>query len=381
MVRRVDLKRVESIGRRFTSRLHDERVSSWLGLWLGVSFTVAFVTGLISHFMQHPPGWPVWPARPVNLYRVTQGIHVIGGLATVPLLLAKLWAAYPKLWQWPPIRSLGHAIKRGFIFLLVAGSLFELSTGILNIAYWYPFPFNFPAAHYWTAYIVMGALVIHVVNEWATVRRSAGSAGSVEVAPGLTRRGLFGLVAGASGLVAAVTVGEAVSPLARLAVLAPRRPGVGPQGLPVNKTAAAALVNQTALDPAWRLVVTGGSAHELSFSLAELGGLPRRTVQLPISCVEGWSAEATWTGVRVRDVLAMAGANRHARVTVESLEPGSRYRTSQLDWAHWHDPSTLLATHLNGAPLALDHGYPCRLIAPNRPGVAQTKWLSRLVIT
>jgi hypothetical protein len=379
------VRRVELIGRRFTSRLHDERVSSWLGIWLGVSFAVAFVTGLISHFMQQPPGWLVWPARPVNLYRVTQGIHVISGLATVPLLLAKLWAAYPKLWQWPPIRSLGHAVERGFIFLLVAGSLFELGTGILNIDYWYPFPFNFPAAHYWTAYIVMGALVIHVVNEWATVRRSVGrptgSAGSAEIAPGLTRRGLFGLVAGASGLVAAVTVGEAVSPLARLAVLSPRRPGVGPQRLPVNKTAATAGVGTTALDPDWRLVVTGGSARELSLSLAELRGLPRRTVRLPISCVEGWSAEATWTGVRVRDVLAMAGADRHARITVESLEPGGRYRTSQLDWPHWHDRRTLLATDLNGAPLALDHGFPCRLIAPNRPGVHQTKWLARLVIT
>ena len=168
------VRRVELIGRQFSSRLHDEHVSSWLGVWLGVSFAAAFVTGLISHFMQHPPGWLVWPSRPVNLYRITEGIHVISGLATIPLLLAKLWVAYPKLWQWPPIRSLGHAVKRGFIGLLVAGSLFELGTGVLNIDYWYPFPFNFPAAHYWTAYIVIGALVIHVVNEWATVRRATG---------------------------------------------------------------------------------------------------------------------------------------------------------------------------------------------------------------
>jgi DMSO/TMAO reductase YedYZ molybdopterin-dependent catalytic subunit len=30
--------------------------------------------------------------------------------------------------------------------------------------------------------------------------------------------------------------------------------------------------------------------------------------------------------------------------------------------------------------LALDHGYPCRLIAPNRPGVMQTKWLASLTV-
>ncbi|HEU5157305.1 MAG TPA: molybdopterin-dependent oxidoreductase [Streptosporangiaceae bacterium] len=393
------VRRAELIGRRFTSRLHDERVSSWLGIWLGVSFAAAFVTGLISHFMQHPPDWLVWPARPVNLYRVTQGVHVISGLATVPLLLAKLWTAYPKLWQWPPIRSLAHAVKRGFIFLLVAGSLFELGTGILNIDYWYPFPFNFPAAHYWTSYILIGALIVHIVNEWDAIRRSVGrpadrSAGDTDgtggaggddttpVASGLTRRGMFGLVAGASGLVAAVTVGEALSPLARFAVLAPRRPGVGPQRLPVNKTAADARVRSAALDPNWRLVVAGGAARALSLSLGELRGLPMRTLRLPISCVEGWSAEAAWTGVRVRDVIALAGgADPHARIMVESLEPSGRYRTSELDWPHWRDPGTLLAVELNGEPLALDHGYPCRLIAPNRPGVLQTKWLARLVIT
>ncbi|WP_148668402.1 molybdopterin-dependent oxidoreductase, partial [Streptomyces sp. WAC05950] len=26
----------------------------------------------------------------------------------------------------------------------------------------------------------------------------------------------------------------------------------------------------------------------------------------------------------------------------------------------------------------LDHGYPARIIAPNRPGVLQTKWVGRL---
>lgn len=84
---------------RFTSRLHDERVGAWLGIWLGISFTSAFVTGLISHVMQQPADWMLWPSRPVNLYRITQGVHVIGGLATIPLLLAKLWTVYPKLWQ------------------------------------------------------------------------------------------------------------------------------------------------------------------------------------------------------------------------------------------------------------------------------------------
>jgi DMSO/TMAO reductase YedYZ molybdopterin-dependent catalytic subunit len=44
------------------------------------------------------------------------------------------------------------------------------------------------------------------------------------------------------------------------------------------------------------------------------------------------------------------------------------------------DPLTLIALRLNGEPLHPDHGYPARLIAPNRPGVLQTKWVGRLTV-
>lgn len=66
-------------------------MAAWLGVWLGIAFSVCFLTGLLSHGIQHPPSWFLWPSRPVNLYRVTQGLHVATGLATIPLLLAKLW--------------------------------------------------------------------------------------------------------------------------------------------------------------------------------------------------------------------------------------------------------------------------------------------------
>ncbi|MEW2353290.1 molybdopterin-dependent oxidoreductase [Spirillospora sp. NPDC029432] len=359
---------------RFTSPLHDERVAAWLGMALGLSFGTAFATGLFSHFMQHPPDWMYWPSRPVNLYRVTQGLHVIGGLATIPLLLAKLWTVYPKLLQWPPVRSVGHAIERALILLLVGASLFQLATGLFNIAYWYPFPFFFPTAHYWTAYILMGALVIHVANEWAKVRRTVMTRPEDTIG----RRRFLLTVAAAGGAVTVTTVGETFTPLADLAVLAPRRPGVGPQALPVNKTAQAAGIAR--VGPSWRLQVQG--PVDLTFSLQDLHTrFPAHTARLPIACVEGWSASGTWEGVRLRDILRTAGAPEDARVRIESMERGGLYRTSWVDPPHWHDPLTLLALRLNGSPLDLDHGHPCRLIAPNRPGVQQTKWVHRLVIT
>ena len=62
----------------FRSTLHDEQVAARLGLWLGVTFSVCMVTGLVSHVAQHPPGWlaPL-PSRPVQLYRVNQGLKPV----------------------------------------------------------------------------------------------------------------------------------------------------------------------------------------------------------------------------------------------------------------------------------------------------------------
>ena len=44
------------------------------------------------------------------------------------------------------------------------------------------------------------------------------------------------------------------------------------------------------------------------------------------------------------------------------------------------DPLTLLALRAQRQALDLDHGFPCRLIAPNRPGVFQTKWIGRIEV-
>ena len=161
----------------FPSRLHDVANAAWLGTLLGVAFGVCMLTGLYSHLLQHQPDWLVVPSRPVDLYRWTQGTHVTTGLACVPLLLAKLWVVYPKLFAWPPARDVGHAVQRGSLLLLVGGAVFQLSTGVANVAKWYPFGFSFTATHYWVGWITIGALLLHIgahgAQAWAAVRAPA----------------------------------------------------------------------------------------------------------------------------------------------------------------------------------------------------------------
>ena len=77
---------------------------------------------------------------------------------------------------------------------------------------------------------------------------------------------------------------------------------------------------------------------------------------------------------------SVVGAPRGARIRLRSLQPHGPFRVTELPADFADDPLTLLALRLDGEPLSLDHGYPCRLIAPNRPGVFQTKWLGSVEV-
>jgi hypothetical protein len=373
-----------------TDPRRSERTAAILGISLGLAFGICFLTGLYSHLAQHPPSWFTLPARPAGLYRFTQGLHVATGIASIPLLLAKLWVVYPKLFRWPPFASSAHALERISLVPLVAGGLFELWTGVANSNLWYPIPLFFPAFHYWVAWITIGALIVHVGAKLSVTRRALArdpapqprppAVDSVEIAGQPSRRGFLVLTGLASLGLTAVTLGQTVKPLERLALLAPRRPSIGPQGFPVNGTAAATRVTDRALDPAFRLLVTGAVTGPLSLSLTQLRALPQHEATLPIACVEGWSANARWRGVRLRDLLVDAGAAEGAEVTVRSLEEGGLYGQSDINAVQASDPDTLLALEVNGEPLHLDHGYPVRLIGPNRPGVMQTKWVHQVEV-
>jgi DMSO/TMAO reductase YedYZ molybdopterin-dependent catalytic subunit len=85
--------------------------------------------------------------------------------------------------------------------------------------------------------------------------------------------------------------------------------------------------------------------------------------------------------VRLRDLVTLVGGDPDRSAwEVESLQATGRYRASTVTPALARDPLTLLALRLGGEVLHPDHGYPARLIAPNRPGVLQTKWVGRITV-
>ena len=382
---------------RFRSRLHDERTATLIGTALGVAFATAFLTGLVSHFLQHPPSWLAHhlPTRPYWGYRFTQGLHVASGTAAIPLLLAKLWTVYPRLFAWPPLKSVAHALERLSILVLVAGAVFELVTGLLNSAQWYVWGNQFPfvQTHYWVAWITVGALVVHLGVKAPAIARGFRRPG--EELPELSelpelpepaelpethhvsRRAFIATTAVAAGTVTVATVGQSVGSLRSVSVLSARDTGVGELGVPVNRTAGQAGITAAAVTSDWRLQV-GGGARGLSLSRQELAALPQTSATLPIACVEGWSVDAHWQGVRISDLMDLAGIAHDADVRVVSMEQNGAYAVMVMERQYVRDPAALLALRLNGRTLTLDHGYPARIIVPNRPGVLQTKWVQRM---
>lgn len=348
-------------------------VAARLGMLLGVCILICFSTGLFSHFLQHPPAWFDAPRSPIWLFQLTQGLHVATGVAAIPLLMLKAAVVFPKLFERPVFGGVKRIAERASIGALMIPMLFQLFTGLLNIAQWYPWKFFFPAAHYATAFVVLGAVSIHVAIKLPIITQAFQRGTEKAYTPGVRRRTVLTAGLAAAGL-AVVTIGtQSIPGLHRLAVLAPRS-GRGPQGMPINRTAAAAGVLESARAEQFRLVIAGPRTVELT--LDQLRAMPQHTVHLPIACVEGWTQYAWWTGVKIADLAALAGLD-DTDLRFASLERGL-YAQSTMEAAKVRDDTSLLALQLGGEDLDIDHGFPCRVIAAARPGVHQTKWVNRI---
>ncbi|MFD4246970.1 molybdopterin-dependent oxidoreductase [Streptomyces sp. NPDC058525] len=403
------------------SPLRGPWLTAVFGLVLLFGVIILFVTGLLSYAAYNPNLSPVndqtpnkgllgfylftWPTSPYWGYRLNQGVHVTLGIVLIPVLLAKLWSVIPKLFEWPPVRSVSHALERLSLLLLVGGAGFEFVTGLLNVQLHYIFPGSFYVLHFYGAWVFIGAFVVHVTFRLrraviAVVKGPRAEqhqplpAGEVPVAggmglispqpatPTISRRGAVWMVgAGSAGLLV-VTMGQSFGGwMRKTALLAPRgqSPGSGPNGFQINKTAASVGIRASDIGPAWRLTVRG-AGRQIVLTKDALYALPRHEAALPIACVEGWSTtDQQWSGVRLADLATLVGLTGDLPpVLVESVQRGGSFGRVVLAANQVRDTRSLLAVEVNGAVLSSDHGYPARIIVPNAPGVHNTKWVTRI---
>lgn len=131
----------------------------------------------------------------------------------------------------------------------------------------------------------------------------------------------------------------------------------------------------------WRLQVDGVTGASRSFTLKELRAMPSVSQYITLACISnpvGGDLISTTllTGVPLRTVLQAAGISGEAvqGVKIECVDDFYEI-VSREDL---QDPRTLLAYAMNQEPLPEAHGFPVRIYIPNRYGMKQPKWITRL---
>jgi DMSO/TMAO reductase YedYZ molybdopterin-dependent catalytic subunit len=129
----------------------------------------------------------------------------------------------------------------------------------------------------------------------------------------------------------------------------------------------------------WRLTIDGLVDRPAAFSLEQLRSFPRRSQITEVSCEEGWSYVAEWTGVRLSHVLNIVGVRPQAKYVVYfSIEP-EWWDSIDIDEAM--HPQTFLTYGMNGQDLPLGNGGPLRMRVPRQLGYKSVKFLTHLTVT
>jgi DMSO/TMAO reductase YedYZ molybdopterin-dependent catalytic subunit len=131
----------------------------------------------------------------------------------------------------------------------------------------------------------------------------------------------------------------------------------------------------------WKLEIGGLVEKPASFTLAELRTMPSRTQTTRHDCVEGWSAIATWEGVKLSALLEHVQPKPEARFIVfycaDPDEDGQKYYES-IDFDEAYHPQTILAYGMNGQTLPVAHGAPIRLRVERQLGYKQAKYVMKI---
>lgn len=156
----------------------------------------------------------------------------------------------------------------------------------------------------------------------------------------------------------------------------------------------------------WTLAIDGESVKtSKTYSLNDLKiKFPLHTYQLTLECGGNGRSEfnppakgnqwtvgavhcASWTGVRLRDILEDAGIKSdavyigyHSADVHLSRDPEKEPISRGAPIAKSLQDETLLAFKMNGKDIPLAHGYPLRLVAGGWPASVSGKWINRISI-
>jgi DMSO/TMAO reductase YedYZ molybdopterin-dependent catalytic subunit len=109
--------------------------------------------------------------------------------------------------------------------------------------------------------------------------------------------------------------------------------------------------------------------------MKDILALPRTATAVEFHCIEGWSEDMAFAGVKFSDFVAAFHLKPKAYVGLET--PDGEYYVS-IDIESMMHPQTLLAYEMNGEPLRLENGAPLRLLIPTKYGIKNIKRIGKI---
>jgi DMSO/TMAO reductase YedYZ molybdopterin-dependent catalytic subunit len=303
------------------------------------------LSGIVSLGAGAPAQWPLF------------WLHRVVGVALVVLLFFKLRRVKPRLTRGKWTRATAVSALTALVALAALASGVAWAFGAdVDLGFW-----TLLNLHIGLGLLVSPLVLVHLRSRFRRVRRA-----DFEGRRTALQYGAF-LLGGA--LVARLqdVADGAVSPTTERRFTG-SKPVTG-DGFPVTSWVAD---DPDPVDPdAWRLRVDGLVGSNLELGYETLDSVD--TGRVLLDCTSGWYTTEDWRGVRLGRLLDEAGVDPDARwVTVHSV---TGYR--------WSFPlaearAFLLATHVDGDTLSHGHGFPVRLVAPDRRGFQWVKWVSRV---
>jgi len=133
----------------------------------------------------------------------------------------------------------------------------------------------------------------------------------------------------------------------------------------------------------WQLRIGGLVAHPYTLTYDELTALPTKQQYQTMMCISNevggeYMSNALWEGVPLTTLLLRAGAIKPGATKVVFYAADGYNDSIHLTKAL--EPTTLVATHMNGVTLPQGHGYPARLLVPGIYGMKHVKWITKIEV-
>ncbi|MCL4531589.1 MAG: molybdopterin-dependent oxidoreductase, partial [Actinobacteria bacterium] len=143
------------------------------------------------------------------------------------------------------------------------------------------------------------------------------------------------------------------------------------------------LLPPTIHEDSWTVQVAGLFDRPRALTLRDLQAYPAVTQPYTLSCISNpvggdLIGNTFWTGLRVTDLMKDLGLHPEATaLRIDSADGFFEYVVR----ADLEDPRTLLVYGMNGETLPVEHGFPLRILIPNRYGMKQPKWITHMTAT